>query len=117
MHLKKWELIGTKSKQYPVAQLSWLECLTVYQEAEGSSPFVTAKFNSMKLYEVPRNTWIKVMGDVKVPPAAPEIEPDNKLFFRRIDGMYSVCTLDDKNPINYDEVVHLVAWAEVEIIK
>lgn len=51
----------------------------------------------MKLYNVPRNSRIKVVGE--------------ELNFRSIDGMYSYCTRDD------GEVVHLVAWAEVEIIK
>ena len=28
----------------------------------------------MKLYDVPRNSKIRVVGDVKIPPAAPIIE-------------------------------------------
>lgn len=64
----------------------------------------------MKLYDVPRNSRIKVIGDVKVPPAAPHIEEQEELNFRSIDGMYSYCTRDN------GEVVHLVAWADVEVI-
>jgi|TARA_R110000796_G_scaffold7045_2_gene24568 hypothetical protein len=65
----------------------------------------------MELHNVPRNSRIKVISDIKVPPGAPEIEQGEELNFRSIDGMYSYCTRDN------GEVVHLVAWAEVEIIK
>jgi predicted transcriptional regulator len=51
-----------------------------------------------------------VISDVKVPPAAPQIEEQEELNFRSIDGMYSYCTRDN------GEVVHLVAWADVEVI-
>ena len=64
----------------------------------------------MKLYDVPRNSRIKIIGDIKVPPGAPELIEGQELNFRNIDGMYSYCTTDDGN------VVHLVAWAEVELI-
>ena len=65
----------------------------------------------MKLYDVPRNSRIKIIGDAKVPPAAPSLKEGQELNFRSIDGMYSYCTTDS------GEVVHLVAWAEVELIK
>jgi hypothetical protein len=51
----------------------------------------------MKLYDVPRNTRIKVQ--------------DLELDFKHIDGMYSLCHDKDGNP------VHLAAWTEVEIVK
>ena len=51
----------------------------------------------MKLYEVPRNTRIKV--------------EDLELNFHRIDGAYSYCTTDK------GETVHLAAWTEVEIVE
>tara|TARA_R110002020_G_scaffold127156_1_gene285326 strand:- start:557 stop:724 length:168 start_codon:yes stop_codon:yes gene_type:complete len=46
----------------------------------------------------------------KVPPVAPTINEGEELNFRSIDGMYSYCTRDN------GDVVHLVAWAEVEIV-
>ena len=64
----------------------------------------------MKLYDVPRNSKIKVLGNIKVPPAAPKISKDDVLTFSHIDGMYSYCTTEA------GEVVHLVAWADVEVI-
>lgn len=64
----------------------------------------------MELYNVPRNSRIKVLSDIKVPPGAPEIKVGDELNFRSIDGMYSYCTTDA------GQVVHLVAWAEVEIV-
>ena len=51
----------------------------------------------MKLYDVPRNTRIKV--------------EDLELNFHRIDGAYSICKTDD------GETVHLAAWTEVEVVK
>ena len=63
-----------------------------------------------KLYDVPRNTGIKVVVEDKVPPGAPQIKEGEELNFRSIDGMYSYCTRDN------GEVVHLVAWTEVEIL-
>ena len=57
------------------------------------------KESKMKLYEVPRNSRIKVIDD------------GTEYNFKRIDGGYSLCTTD-KN-----ETVHLSAWVDVEIIK
>jgi hypothetical protein len=56
----------------------------------------------MKLYDVPRNSRIKIIVEDKV--------PSEELNFRSIDGMYSYCTRDD------GEVVHLAAWTEVDVI-
>lgn len=64
----------------------------------------------MKLYDVPNNSRIKIIGNIKVPPAAPQLTEGQELNFRSIDGMYSYCTTDS------GEVVHLVAWAEVEVL-
>ena len=65
----------------------------------------------MKLYNVPRNSKIRIVGDIKVPPSAQNIEEQEILNFSHVDGMYSYCTNSD------DEVVHLAAWAEVEIVE
>ena len=64
----------------------------------------------MELFKVARNSRIKVIVEDKVPPGAPQIEEGEELNFRSIDGMYSYCTRDS------GEVVHLVAWTEVEVI-
>ena len=64
----------------------------------------------MKLYDVPRGTKIRVLGEANSPPFAPEINIGDELYFYHTDGMYSYCEDKDGN------VVHLVAWAEVEII-
>ena len=64
----------------------------------------------MKLYDVPRNSRIKVVANDKVPPLASPINEGEELNFKHIDGMYSYCTRDN------GEVVHLLAWAEVEFI-
>lgn len=50
----------------------------------------------MKLYEVPRRTWVMVDGE--------------KIFFDHIDGMYSYCLDVGGN------VVHISASADVEIM-
>lgn len=49
----------------------------------------------MKLHNVPRNTYIRFQGV--------------RYFFSHIDGMYSYCIDEQAN------IIHLVAWAEVEI--
>ena len=64
----------------------------------------------MQLHEVPRGSKIKVKSDNKVPPGAPEIKEEQILIFNNIDGMYSHCF--DLN----GNVVHLAAWAEVELV-
>ena len=65
----------------------------------------------MKLYDVPRGTKIRVLGDIKVPPGSPEIMKGDIIQFGHIDGMYSFCHDQQGN------IVHLAAWADVEIIK
>jgi len=65
----------------------------------------------MKLHQVPNNTEIRVIGDIKTPPASLPIKEEDIIFFSHIDGMYSHCN-NSKG-----EVVHLVAWAEVEIVE
>ena len=54
----------------------------------------------MKLYEVPRYTKVRVIG-----------EQSFEVFFDHIDGMYSYCTDNEGN------AVHLAAWTEVEIVE
>tara|TARA_B100000497_G_C7370170_1_gene238578 strand:+ start:248 stop:448 length:201 start_codon:yes stop_codon:yes gene_type:complete len=63
----------------------------------------------MKLYSVPRNSRIKLVGDIKTP-ASPMVEGEEILNFSHVDGMYSYCTRDN------GEVVHLAASTEVEVI-
>lgn len=57
----------------------------------------------MKLYDVPRNSRIRLLGDT--------LSSDMELNFHHIDGMYSYCTDDDGN------VMHLAAWTEIELVK
>ena len=63
-----------------------------------------------ELYNVPRNSRIRVVGNIKTPPASPDIKEGDILDFKHIDGMYSLCYDENKHP------VHLVAWAIVEVI-
>ena len=64
----------------------------------------------MKLYEVPRNTKVRILDEMpKSPPGAVEIKKWDVLDFHHIDGMYSCCYKDG-------EICHLAAWTEVEII-
>jgi hypothetical protein len=44
-----------------------------------------------------------------VPPAAPEVNTGQRIFFDHIDGMYSFCKTEA------GDIVHLVAWQEVII--
>ncbi len=62
----------------------------------------------MELHKVANNTHIKVLDDIKVPVGAPSIKKGEILKFYHIDGMYSKC-MNKKG-----DIVHLVAWAQVE---
>ena len=65
----------------------------------------------MKLHEVAPGSKVRILSDAKVPPAHREFEEGEVLDFHHIDGMYSYCK-DNKG-----NVVHLVAWADVEIVR
>ena len=47
----------------------------------------------------------------RIPPCAPPIEDNEVIFFHHIDGMYSLCENQR------GEIVHLVAWQEVEVVE
>ena len=65
----------------------------------------------MKLYNVPKNTWVAPIGVNPIaPPDAKPVRLGGAVFFKHIDGMYSYC--EDSN----GDVVHLPAWQDVEII-
>jgi hypothetical protein len=64
----------------------------------------------MKLYDVPRFTWVYPVTDVDVPVAGVPVDKGQMVKFHHIDGMYSYCTNVD------GDVVHLPAWQEVEVL-
>lgn len=65
----------------------------------------------MELYNVPRNSKIRIVGTPENPPPAHrQFKEGEILNFHHIDGMYSYCTDKDGH------VVHLTAWQEVEIV-
>ena len=64
----------------------------------------------MKLYEVPRRTKIRLIGDAYVPPSAVHLKDNDVLLFDHLDGMYAFC---------YDvsgNIVHPMVTSEVEVI-
>jgi uncharacterized FAD-dependent dehydrogenase len=65
----------------------------------------------MKLYEVERETWVRVLEEAGVPMEALEIGAGDKVLFHHIDGMYSFCHNED------GRIVHLSASTEVEVIE
>ena len=64
----------------------------------------------MKLYDVKYGSRIRVKEDPTIPPAAPEIKSGQELKFCGVDGMYSKCYTND------NELVHIAAWTEVEVL-
>ncbi len=65
----------------------------------------------MKLYEVPRNSRIRVLSEtVESPPCSLSAEKNEVLDFAHVDGMYSLCYRGD------GEIVHLSALTDVEIV-
>lgn len=64
----------------------------------------------MKLYDVPNKTRVRLLSDIQVPIGALELKAGDEIFFDHLDGMYSLCKDKEGN------TVHLIGWAEVEII-
>ena len=64
-----------------------------------------------KLYDVPRNSWVRpVLDNPTAPPDARPVQLGEPVKFHNIDGMYSYCHDEVGN------VVHLPAWQEVEVL-
>ncbi len=63
----------------------------------------------MKLYDVPRNSWVIPIEDTTAPPDARPVSVGEPVLFHHVDGMYSYCHDVHGN------VVHLPAWQEVTI--
>jgi len=62
----------------------------------------------MKLYDLKKGDKFRIIDEEpRVPPGAPEAEPDKVYWFGSIDGMYSYCK-------DGDNLVHFAAWTEVE---
>lgn len=66
----------------------------------------------MKLYDVPRETYIRLLENASVPPGSPDIKSNTILFFDHVDGMYSFCIDCEKK-----QIIHLSAFTEVEIVE
>jgi len=64
----------------------------------------------MKLYQVPRNTWVIPTEDTTAPPGAQKVSIGEPVLFKHIDGMYSYCNDSMGN------IVHLPAWQQVKIV-
>ena len=67
--------------------------------------------NNTKLYNVPRETKVKLMENPGVPVGSKQLKTGDVLMFDHVDGMYSYCITED------GEIVHPAAWTKVEIIK
>lgn len=65
----------------------------------------------MKLYDVPRETFVRVLDDIKIPIGSKSILKGDIIFFDHLDGMYSFCLDKDKK-----EIIHLAAFSDVEIL-
>lgn len=64
----------------------------------------------MKLYNVKRNSRVRLLEDADIPPGAPSVKKGDEIQFGHTDGMYSFCTKDDGT------VIHIAAWTEVEVV-
>ena len=61
----------------------------------------------MKLYELERGSYFRILEDGHIPPDAPEVNMDEVYKLKNLDGLYSYC-LDSQG-----NVVHIAAYAEV----
>ena len=64
----------------------------------------------MKLYEVPKGTYVQLLEKPTIPPVATELKENEIIFFDHIDGMYSYCINSDGH------VVHPAAYTDVLIV-
>lgn len=64
----------------------------------------------MKLYDVPRNSWVVPVEDAQAPPGARPVSEGEPVLFHQTDGMYSYC--HDR----WGNVVHLSAWQDVVVV-
>ena len=66
-----------------------------------------------ELHEVPDGSRVRICPSERRlhPPAHRDFGEGEELEFSHIDGMYSLCHDDNGKP------VHLVAWAQVEIVR
>ena len=62
----------------------------------------------MKLYDVPRNSMIRLLAKPVTPMVS--VPPDDVVRFSHVDGMYSLCYNNDGS------ICHPAAWTEVEVI-
>lgn len=62
----------------------------------------------MELYNLPRNSYFKLIGDPLVAPEARHPDLDKTYKLGNIDGMYSYCSDNEGN------IYHFVAWAEIK---
>jgi len=62
----------------------------------------------MKLYDLPRGSYFKLIEDPQVPPDAFIGKKNMQYKLMNLDGMYSYIIGSDKN------VYHFAAWTEVE---
>lgn len=65
---------------------------------------------SIQLHKVPNGSKVQVRSESKCPPDHRDFIPGEIITFHHIDGMFSKCT-DSSG-----KTVHLVAWAEVDIV-
>ena len=65
----------------------------------------------MKLYNVPRETYVRVLDDIGTPVGSEPILRGDIIFFDHLDGMYSFCFNKEKT-----HVIHLSTMSEVEIV-
>ena len=63
----------------------------------------------MKLYELSKGDWFKIIDEeLKLPVAHDDVDLAKTYWFGHIDGMYSYCK--DKD----GQLCHFAAWTEVE---
>ena len=63
-----------------------------------------------KLFDIPNNTWVRIISQEVPPPGGMAVDVGQEVFFHHVDGMYSFCSDRECN------TVHLKAWTEVEIV-
>ena len=75
-----------------------------------NTPALSLPRFDMKLYDVPRNSYVQILEPTTVPPGGIVPRQAEIFIFSKIDGMYSLC-------VNVaGDIVHLAAWTDVVVV-
>ena len=58
----------------------------------------------------------RLTHQIRVASGSPEVLPGDLIYLQHIDGMYSFGYKVDPTTLEHQEIVHLAAWTDVELV-